>query len=103
MLTWKIVGASKVSVLYYLNIMLTWKIVGASKVSVLYYYLNIMLTWKIVGASKVSVLYIYIDYLKIVGKIIFKKEKKRMTWQLMWRNVRAAALNATLQLLIIYR
>ena len=26
-----------------------------------------------------------------------------MTWQLMWRNVRAAALNATLQLLIIYR
>ena len=26
-----------------------------------------------------------------------------MTWQLMWRNVRAAALNATLQLLVIYR
>ena len=24
-------------------------------------------------------------------------------WQLMWRNVRAAALNATLQLLVIYR
>ena len=26
-----------------------------------------------------------------------------MSWQLMWRNVRAAALNATLQLLVIYR
>ena len=26
-----------------------------------------------------------------------------MTWQLMWRKVRAAALNATLQLLVIYR
>ena len=26
-----------------------------------------------------------------------------MTWQLMWRNVRAAGLNATLQLLVIYR
>ena len=26
-----------------------------------------------------------------------------MTWQLMWRNVRVAALNATLQLLVIYR
>ena len=26
-----------------------------------------------------------------------------MTWQLMWRNVRAAALNTTLQLLVIYR
>ena len=26
-----------------------------------------------------------------------------MTWQLMWHNVRAAALNATLQLLVIYR
>ena len=26
-----------------------------------------------------------------------------MTWQLMWHNVRAAALNAMLQLLIIYR
>ena len=26
-----------------------------------------------------------------------------MTWQLMWRNVRAAVLNATLQLLVIYR
>ena len=24
-------------------------------------------------------------------------------WQLMWHNVRAAALNATLQLLVIYR
>ena len=29
--------------------------------------------------------------------------KKRMTWQLMWYNVRAAALNATLQLLVIYK
>ena len=26
-----------------------------------------------------------------------------MTWQLMWRNVRVAALNAMLQLLVIYR
>ena len=26
-----------------------------------------------------------------------------MTWQLMWHNVRAAALNTTLQLLVIYR
>ena len=26
-----------------------------------------------------------------------------MTWQLMWRNVRGAALNAMLQLLVIYR
>ena len=26
-----------------------------------------------------------------------------MTWQLIWRNARVAALNATLQLLIIYR
>ena len=26
-----------------------------------------------------------------------------MTWQLMWRDVRAAALNVTLQLLVIYR
>ena len=25
-----------------------------------------------------------------------------MTWQLMWRNVKAAALNATLHLLVIY-
>ena len=41
---------------------------------------------------------------KIVGQIIFKKEKeKRMTWQLMWRNVRAVALNATFQLLVLYR
>ena len=43
--------------------MLTWKIVGASKASVLYIFnLNIMLTWKIVGVSKASILYIYIDY-----------------------------------------
>ena len=26
-----------------------------------------------------------------------------MTWQLMWHNVRVAALNATLQVLVIYR
>ena len=26
-----------------------------------------------------------------------------MAWQLMWRNVRATTLNATLQLLVIYR
>ena len=26
-----------------------------------------------------------------------------MTWQLMWHNVKTAALNATLQLLLIYR
>ena len=26
-----------------------------------------------------------------------------MTWQLMWRNVRAATLNAMLQFLVIYR
>ena len=26
-----------------------------------------------------------------------------MTWRLMWRNVRAATLNAMLQLLVIYR
>ena len=44
------------------------------------------------------------NHFKIVGKIIFKKEKeKRMTWQLMWRNVRAVALNAMFQLLVIYR
>ena len=42
------------------------------------------------------------NYFKIVGKIIFKKEKK-MTWQLMWRNVRVAALNVTFQLLVIYK
>ena len=42
------------------------------------------------------------NHLKIVGQIIFKKEKrKKMTWQLMWRNARAAALNAALQLLVI--
>ena len=40
------------------------------------------------------------NYFKIVGKIIFKKEKK-MTWQLMWRNMKAATLNAMLQLLVI--
>ena len=28
---------------------------------------------------------------------------KKMTWQLMWCNVRAAALNSTFQLLVIYR
>ena len=27
--------------------------------------------------------------------------KNKMTWQLMWRNMRAATLNATLQLLVI--
>ena len=37
---------------------------------------------------------------KIVEQIIFKK---KMMWQLMWHNVRAAALNATFQLLVIYR
>ena len=26
-----------------------------------------------------------------------------MTWQLMWRNVRVAALNVTFQLLVIYK
>ena len=50
------------------------------------------------------------NYFKIVGHIIFKKEKrkkekekKRMMWQLMWHNVRAVVLNVTLQLLVIYR
>ena len=38
---------------------------------------------------------------KIIGQIIFKKNFKKMTWHLMWHNVRAAALNATLQLLVI--
>ena len=43
------------------------------------------------------------NHFKIVGKIIFKKEKeKKMTWQLMWRNVRTTVLNATLQFLVIY-
>ena len=41
------------------------------------------------------------NHFKIVGKIIL--QKKRMTWQLMWHNVRAAALNATLHFLLIYR
>ena len=43
------------------------------------------------------------NHFKIVGQIVFKKEKekKRMTWQLMWRNVRVAVLNAMLQLLVI--
>ena len=41
------------------------------------------------------------NHFKIVGQIIFKK--KKMTWQLMWRNVRTAVLNATFQLLVIYR
>ena len=43
------------------------------------------------------------NYFKIVEQIIFKKEKrkKRMMWQLMWHNVRVAALNATLKLLVI--
>ena len=40
------------------------------------------------------------NHFKIVGKIIFKK---KMMWQLMWRNVRVAVLNATLQLLVIYK
>ena len=43
------------------------------------------------------------NHFKIVRQTIFKK-KKKLTWQLMWRNVKAAAaLNATLQLLVIYR
>ena len=41
------------------------------------------------------------NHFKIVGQIIYIFLK--MTWQLMWRNVRADALNATLQLLVIYR
>ena len=40
------------------------------------------------------------NHFKIEEKIFFLK---KMTWQLMWRNVRAAGLNATLQLLVIYR
>ena len=45
------------------------------------------------------------NHFKIVGQIIFFffLKKKRMTWQLMWRNIRAAALNATFQLLVIYK
>ena len=31
------------------------------------------------------------------------ERKKIMTWMLTWLNVNAAALNATLQLLVIYR
>ena len=31
------------------------------------------------------------------------ERKKIMTWMLTWLNVSAAALNATLQLLVIYR
>ena len=31
-----------------------------------------------------------------------KKKRKMMTWTLTWLNVSAAALNATLQLLVIY-
>ena len=42
----------------------------------------------------------YKNHLKIEGKIILFT--KRIMWQLMWRNVRAAELNATLQLLVIY-
>ena len=42
------------------------------------------------------------NHFKIVGQIVFKKKRnKRMAWQLMWRNVRVAVLNATLQLLVI--
>ena len=45
------------------------------------------------------------NHFKIVGQIIFIKNKKikikKMMWQLIWRNVRVAALNATLQLLVI--
>ena len=41
------------------------------------------------------------NHFKIEGKVIIFSLK--MTWQLMWRNVRAAALNATLQLLVINR
>ena len=41
-------------------------------------------------------------HFKIIGQIIFKKEKK-MTWQLMWRDIRATTLNTTFQLLVIYR
>ena len=41
---------------------------------------------------------------KYIKKIIRKwKEKKIMTWMLTWLNVSAAALNATFQLLVIYR
>ena len=42
----------------------------------------------------------YKNHLKIEGKIILFT--KRMTWQLMWRNVRVTELNAMLQLLVIY-
>ena len=40
------------------------------------------------------------NHFKNVGQIILKK---KMTLQLMWRNVRAAVLNAMLRLLVIYR
>ena len=39
------------------------------------------------------------NHFKIVGQIIYIFLK--MTWQRMWCNVRAAALNSTLQLLVI--
>ena len=42
------------------------------------------------------------NYKKMEKKKKKKKKKKMMTWTLTWLNVSAAALNATLQLLVIY-
>ena len=73
MLTWKIVRASKVSVLFNLNIMLTWKIVGASKVSVLYIYIYRLLneSWTIYSRvgflSNREVSRIHIEFLFCFG------------------------------------
>ena len=40
------------------------------------------------------------NHFKIVGQIIFIK--KKMTCQLIWRNVKAVVLNTPSQLLVIY-
>ena len=39
----------------------------------------------------------------IIRKLEKKREKKTMTWMLMWLNQSVATINATFQLLEIYR
>ena len=55
--------------------------------------------WRSVNV-KLKYIYIYI-YIKNNYKKM--ERKKIMTWTLTWLNVSAAALNATFQLLVIYR
>ena len=57
----------------------------------------------IVGVNKYVVGCIYrVENYKNHFKIEDIFFKKKITWQLMWRNVGAAELKATLQLLVIY-